>query len=332
MGSLEYNARIKNVSIVCAVLVVCIHLPVPESHNGVSYSCWSGIQSVASVAVPFFFLFSGYFLSAHFDEGGWWWREFKKRIHTILVPSIIWSCFVLINLECTRLFQSALLGVQADYNMDALKWFGLDLTSMPGAFPLWFLRNLILLVVTSAFIKRYIDSFRWLGVLALYILYLCYLIKGSRSMFLDYGYSLVGLLYFSAGVACRRARTLTIGNVVETASMFISLIFLVSAWVLGFEEVRGVWLHISIPFMMIALWRCISGREWNRALVSFAFPIYVMHIIVQPHAYSVVKYLHIPYLLAFACQWLLCIVLPVMFAILCRRFLPSGAKLLFGGR
>ena len=57
MGSLEYNARIKNVSIVCAVLVVCIHLPVPESHNGVSYSCWSGIQSVASVAVPFFFLF-----------------------------------------------------------------------------------------------------------------------------------------------------------------------------------------------------------------------------------------------------------------------------------
>lgn len=327
MHFLGYNRKIQNLSLVCAIFVVSIHLPIPQCQNDFSYACWSVMQCVASIAVPFFFVFSGYFLSAHFDEVGWWGREVRKRIRTVLLPYVLWSCIVLLNREVTCILRSTLLGVQPDYTVDIIKWFGFDLTCKPGAYPLWFLRNLMLLVITSVFVKKYVDLFQWFGVILLYILCLCF----GRCMFFDNGYSLVGLLYFSAGIACRRAKPVKIGKALTIISILISVIFLCMVGRFGFEYMKGV-LQVGIPFMMVACWYLISERAWNGVLVSCAFPIYVMHIIVQPHVYSIIKYFHLPYLLGFVSQWTLCVGIPVVITLLCRRFAPKGAVLLFGGR
>ena len=38
------------------------------------------------LAVPFFFMVSGYFPARHFDETGWWIRETGMRMQSLPVP------------------------------------------------------------------------------------------------------------------------------------------------------------------------------------------------------------------------------------------------------
>lgn len=89
--------KIKNMGIVCAMLVVCIHVDWPTE---VKWS-WTWIidcffeRGISQIAVPFFFVVSGFFLSGHFDEPHWWKREVVKRIKSLLIPYVVWSVVML---------------------------------------------------------------------------------------------------------------------------------------------------------------------------------------------------------------------------------------------
>jgi len=48
-------------------------------------------DTLARMAVPFFFVCSGYFLARHFDEEGWWRREVGKRIFSLGAPYVFWT-------------------------------------------------------------------------------------------------------------------------------------------------------------------------------------------------------------------------------------------------
>ena len=74
--------RIAWLSMAAAVLVVAIHAPSTRTH-GFSFFCESLIGThIASVAVPFFFAVSGFFLGRHAGEKGWYRNELRKRVRT----------------------------------------------------------------------------------------------------------------------------------------------------------------------------------------------------------------------------------------------------------
>ena len=89
----EASQKIKNMSLLCAFLVVSIHVDwpsdVPLSAGWVLSNALAG--GYAGIAVPFFFVVSGYFLAKHFDEDGWWRREVTKRINSLVVPFFLWT-------------------------------------------------------------------------------------------------------------------------------------------------------------------------------------------------------------------------------------------------
>lgn len=87
---IEYalSSRFRNMSIMCAFLVVVIHC---TSNFNVS-NCFVRMfiyDGVCRIAVPFFFFASGFFLAAHFGENYWWGKEIAKRIRTLFVPYLI---------------------------------------------------------------------------------------------------------------------------------------------------------------------------------------------------------------------------------------------------
>ena len=49
-----------------------------------------GAHGLGKIAVPFFFLASGYFLAGHLDEDGWYGRKVKKRVFSLVIPLLLW--------------------------------------------------------------------------------------------------------------------------------------------------------------------------------------------------------------------------------------------------
>ena len=69
---------------VCAMLVVTIHTP-----------CEPFIQkrllAINAVAVPLFFLISGYLFAGGTSEPGWYAKKVSSRVKSLLVPYVVWN-------------------------------------------------------------------------------------------------------------------------------------------------------------------------------------------------------------------------------------------------
>ena len=82
-------SRMSLMKLLCAFLVVVIHAKFSiDDHMGII--CYNMVsEGICRIAVPFFFFAAGYFLSRHMGEPGWWWRELRKRLRSVLIPGVV---------------------------------------------------------------------------------------------------------------------------------------------------------------------------------------------------------------------------------------------------
>ena len=190
----ETSGKMANMGLFCAVLIVMLH------------AGWGGLTAIA---VPWFFVASGYFLAGHVGEVGWWGREVRKRIRSLLIPMWIWGC-VSLMIECGLIYGAGWIGYEyrgkeLALSHRVLKCIGIVFTENMG--PLWFLRMLFILVVISP-ILMCCNAVRLMMIALFAFAYgwfeLSDLPSGRLWHFLEYGISLRGLLYFSIGGGCER--------------------------------------------------------------------------------------------------------------------------------
>ena len=169
------------------VLVVLLHAFNSEVHFSIpsEYTHLSGIDVynlirnfcsyVASIAVPTFFLISGYLFYKKLERWDWqiWFQKIRNRCKTIVVPYFIWCLlFVLWRFYILDPLKNAsshsLYDIVAEWQSvdvswfhvfwDSVQWGGGNLNLLgghiahmtaPELFPFWFLRNLIVLVALS---------------------------------------------------------------------------------------------------------------------------------------------------------------------------------------
>lgn len=88
------SKKISVLSTVAAVLIVCLHVP-KTNEMGFQRFVESFVGTYfGAVAVPFFFVVSGFLLGKHTDEAGWYRAALVKRIKTLLLPYLI-CCVIL---------------------------------------------------------------------------------------------------------------------------------------------------------------------------------------------------------------------------------------------
>ena len=81
------SRKIANMSFICAILVVSVHVQRPLDSPFISHWIADGISGIA---IPFFFITSGFFLVGHVDQGGGWWkRAVGRRFWTLMVPFLL---------------------------------------------------------------------------------------------------------------------------------------------------------------------------------------------------------------------------------------------------
>lgn len=350
MTSSETSNKIANFSLVAAAFVVAIHVHWPWADSSCAKSICS---SVFRTAVPFFFAVSGYFLAAHFEEAGWWWRAVRKRIRTLLVPyfacllitlALIASIDVSCNLLAGRYPFENLRGFCGGFRY----FFGLHPFGGPEVGALWYIRCLFIFVLLSPIIKWLDDQLGRFFLLALALCSLCVFeflhfgvlsnLGGHWGYVFCYGFSPWGLLFFSLGIHLRRRRSERgLVSLLFVPSLVVSLLSL-AAYIVVPKEAICSWLIPCIPFVstftfLIVIWRIVSSRPWPRALTSCSFAIYILHWVLfyvywafgdQPSGAMGWAYC--------AGQWVYGFVGPIIVARLLSRYLPKFANVLFGGR
>ena len=172
----ESSTRLNLLRFPLIVGVVFIHaydtsVNVAEGGIGVSETgFWSDCirnfisQGLARVAVPVFFLMSGYLFFQGFDESWDAYRaKWTSRVRTLLIPFLFWNLMVLLmigvaqQVPATRTFFS---GKNAPvFTFDAFGYLNaiFGITRPPIAYQFWFIRDLMLLVLLAP-VVAFLDS------------------------------------------------------------------------------------------------------------------------------------------------------------------------------
>lgn len=283
--------KIKVISFICILLVLYIH-----STYGIEVfpegSLYYYIQNMISrmlgrCAVPLFFMISGYLFFLHTSHGlSSILQKMKKRIRTLLIPYITASLIILlINIivsvtpgissfvnnpifpllekGCFRVFYAVLFN---------------DGSGLPTAFHLWFLRDLIILVLFSPIWYFLLKYLKWYWIPIVFIL-----------DFFSFNYFPVyALSWFSLGAALVKTDVTKERPFLGSVTI---LIYIALCLMQLFYPTMELWDKCVIPITLlgvISYWyfygvivsRSFSLQKhiWLAKACSYTFFIYLFHL------------------------------------------------------
>ena len=199
-------------SAVMIALVVFIHLPLTDQPWGVWWRRW-GVDGVCRLAVPWFYLASGAVFARHIGESeGWYGREVRKRVGSLLVPCFILNLLWLpVMMTCNWIgaeYFGQELVVKANWAW-VIRGLGLSPFAWPIDVPTWFLRSLFVVVVLMGLIVvglriKATDRGKKIGVAAVlwaaYLIQCCTSTSPQANAFFEFAVSLQGLALFATGI------------------------------------------------------------------------------------------------------------------------------------
>ena len=192
------------------VCVVLTHIYIPNQENYLFvdiFDCYV-VDSFVRIAVPLFFFISGFLFFVGIEEFGRveYWNKLIKRGRRLLVPYLFWGIFAI----GIRYIQHLLGEDDIAYLFDGwLKWIYYIVWN-PINYQLWFVRDLLIVVLLSPIIYFFIKRLNFLFVLVLGAGWLFwhknifalfdlkyYILSGN--VFDVLGFDFVSLFFFSFG-------------------------------------------------------------------------------------------------------------------------------------
>ena len=278
----ETSQKIKNMSIICAMLVVMIHVQTPTDFP--FFREWI-TGCIAQIGVPFFFVVSGYLLLNHSTESNWWLNTIKKRFHSLVIP------FFCLNI--------AYFPIKYACHYIGYKYFGADhsnpimeltiknflisispypINGGPVVGPLWYVRALIYLVMFSPlflWILKRSKSAAWMFVALVFAVWAV-----QRHYFtIGYEFSLRCLFYFSTGCTLRLWGGFIIRHTYAVASVVLGLLLYFANHNLNIpnQDITSLANALSAVFLLVGFWHFTPANRWPVFLTENAFALYVLH-------------------------------------------------------
>ena len=335
----EISVKIANASVIAAAMVVGIHtagMEIGTFKLGSAIWWWLalGMYGMFQIAVPFFFLCSGYFIAGHIGEDGWYRRECRKRVRSLLIPYISWSLLYFALESLVSCASGLVHGRSIVVNMDIRSWvrtLGLLPFEYPRLWPLWYVRTLIVFVILSPVLKRMVNV---IGVIGLFVLATCLEIhfKATKIDFLlQKGLCLFGLFFFMFGMLLRH-RAICLpkrGHIV--ALMTGCCIVVVSACLRRWYGVSFFPRTLCATLLIFELWRFMPTRAFPDWITNSSFPVFVLHPFFL-YLWCCILPCHISTISMWVLKWLFCIGGSIIVAVTLRHNCPKMATFVFGGR
>ena len=338
----ELSNKIANMGFFCACLVVIIHIPASPLTAFVR-------DNISIVAVPVFFVISGFLLGRHFNSDEWYQQALRRRIKTLVVP------FFLLNLIWLPLkFGIHWCGVQyfganasmrcmdiSFYNvihgLGLLPWGG---NVVPG---LWYVRILFYLILVSPLFAAIVKH-RSLFFASLFVL----LSVWSWQYFAFGGVGVMAFefcarcpLFFLIGTWLARYENIYMPMWIRVLALVLLIPMQVS-WVIIRRLINGTGIIVYTPLLFaviivtsLALWSVMPCSRWPKILTRNAFPLFVFHgifLYLLPIPFKAFGVWNIDRIVAGVPIFVIVTLVSIAFTELIRKVCPKFAEILLGGR
>ena len=305
--------------------VVCIHA---RYGGAILQTLFGGL--IGRLSVPMFLIISGYLF---FSEGGkgfskeFYLKKIKSRFRSLFIPYLLWNCIAYLLYVCSHEFVMKDF-IHAFWVIDIPNRTG----SSPMDAPLWYVRNLIMMVSISPAISL---MFKYTKGYLLCIIGLCWLFQFS---FFSKGIG-ISFFFFSLGGYLRVSR---VG--IEKIKYGYSLIALYILYLLEslgcYSEEKGIVDQVGIVVGMLALLALMKGvaskvKQSNHIWILLAessFFIYCCHDLLFWYLkdiwQSTFGYGSCSYIILVFLNVALCVLIYSVF----KRYIPRLCSILVGGR
>lgn len=261
----EISHKFANMAIVCAFLVAVIHCRPFFAAGTVAWWVKQMLEmGICTMAVPFFFLASGFFLAGHVAEPQWWGKEVRKRVLTLLIPYFLLTTIVFAYVLAKSICGGASYGYELLRDPQLLlNLYGIGLTGCPGVTPLWYVRGLFVLVLVSPILLKIAEAGK-VGLACLFALYglICpgpggsgYVHELTRNGVLP----MAGFFYFTLGMAIRLSEGDKLAEVVS-AGYKHGLCFATGILLVVLQATLR---YFECPFYLYAGWLAIPFLLWG---------------------------------------------------------------------
>lgn len=277
------SSKIANMSFLCAVLVVCIHVQRP---GGCSFFLIKWISGgVSQIAVPFFFAVSGYLLLNHLGSKGWWFSSLKKRLKTLVVP------FFCLNLFWFPIIYSFhAIGVRYFHADDTNRIMDLTFCNFmkginilpfwggPILGVLWYVRALLLLVLVAPIFVWVIGKSKRVGGITVVSLFSLWVFQANVFPWMSYELSLRCLFYFALGMFVRMYELENVKKWVGGVLLCSGISALIASKNISGLGVFGPVLSSSyVILLMVGFWSLMPTFVLPSFFKGTSFAIYVIH-------------------------------------------------------
>ena len=356
--SKEGSERIRAISFVCALMVVGIHC------SSIPRGWWSGASdtpvwivalqtlgtnTIARLAVPWFFVISGFFLVKDLDISSasgfsgcfcgvfaWWKRSLLRRVFTLGIPYLLWNLIYYVFKLST-----------GKYGFDAwhcaAQLTGYDLYEAPACGQLWYVRCVFFYVLCAPVFVVLFGN-RCIGMMSIVTLAVCWLVGVGIPMrymqLTDFSY----IMYFGSGVYLGLGHNFPIKltRKIGFVLVVITVIFVMGVMYGAISKngcVYGVASKILVVVGVPTLWgngqRIARRTQRWKHLYGLTFFVYAMHVILVSVAYKIASRLMSPVMYE-SVGYLVKIAVGVFGSIAIGkalgRFAPRMLKTLSGGR
>ena len=317
--------------------------------DGVIYVCY---WLIGKIFTPTFFFISGYlFFRQHTMDRSTYAGKIRRRVHTLLIPYLIWNALML-GVMCVQErwmgATSERMGSLAEYGLTDWLYAFYDCThtwawtgdvGQPANIPLWFLRDLMIMVIASPLFYYLAKAKRWVAPCVLLAIYCC-------PFHLPHLQNL-SIFWFGMG-AWTQLQDINFVSVSRRIAGWCLPVFIVSAaahelvvrqaWQLPFDMIVPM-MRISEFPILIAITSFVLNRTTRRIplwLSKSSFFIYLSHIVptsiccmlacrILPNTdcFLTPAYILIP--------WLVTAVLIAVYLLL-NRWTPRTMRILTGNR
>ncbi len=225
-----------------------------------------------------------------------------------------------------------------DYVLNLIT-LGFNINEEPVLGVLWFVRNLILLVLLSPLLLSFLRGNKLKGYSLLIVFYGLYCCFGG---FLgpDLFFSSDGLFFFSLGIFLRyHPITIKLPCWVMVILFLLCLgsYFLMCQARLGSAIMPLLYAkQIFIPTMLFLCWQWVPTNTWPKTITSCSFPIYLLHMFVLFPLHGIIKIIPSMWIKegwgSYLLTWGLAVLITLAIALFMRKYCAKLSAFLFGGR
>lgn len=302
-------------------------------------------NGITRIAVPIFFCISGYlFINNANPTISDFKVKVKKRINTLLIPFLFWSIFgILFYLLLQSLpYSHQFFTKKLIRNYTVLEWLDAIFLN-PIPYQLWFLRDLIIMVILSPviyFLVKKLHVFYLIAILFFWASHHDFVFLSSE-----------GLLFFSFGIYLRIYDPIDIKTISKQNIAYLFVAFwLIILFAKTTFEYYGYSKYIDIIFLKVSIiigliafsklydicYSQISKSNFLENNLSYSFFIYAFHepllTILKKGIFVLFPKTSIYYLIVYFLTAMLAIIISIIVAKLLKKYFSLLYKISTGSR